>query len=70
MLTCSLGRSCTYLKAEATNMISGMSKEKPALDLFLCIEYVWSEYEVRGDTTIKIGAREPSTSDTIPILQI
>ena len=32
----------SYLRKDATSMINGMSREKPALDLVLCIEYVWS----------------------------
>lgn len=50
-----------HLKKEATSIISGMSKEKPALDLFRCIEKAWSLYERMGDMIRKIGAQKPAT---------
>lgn len=31
-----------YFKMDATSMMSGMSRENPALDLFLCIDNAWS----------------------------
>lgn len=36
----SVGRP--YLNIEATSMISGMSRENPALDLLRCIDMTWS----------------------------
>lgn len=38
-------------------MINGMSREKPALDLFRCIERAWSLYEKIGDKIRKRGAQ-------------
>lgn len=38
-------------------MISGISREKPALVFLRCIEIAWSLYERIGDRTMKIGAR-------------
>lgn len=41
-----LARCChwklTYLSIEATSMIRGMSREKPALDFVLCMDTAWS----------------------------
>lgn len=42
-------------------MISGMSREKPALDLFLYIDSAWSLYERIGDKIKKRGAQKPAT---------
>ena len=54
---------------DATNIIKGISSEKPALDFVLCMEYVWSAYEVMGEIMMKTGAMKPVTKDTIPILK-
>lgn len=40
-------------------MISGISREKPVLDLFRCIDRAWSLYERMGDMTMKKGATQP-----------
>lgn len=50
-----------HLKKEATSMINGMSREKPALDLLRCIESAWSLYERTGDMMRKRGAQKPAT---------
>lgn len=42
-------------------MISGMSREKPALDLFRYMESAWSLYERMGDRIRKRGAQKPAT---------
>lgn len=60
--------AASYLKTDATSMINGISKEKPALDLVRCMEYVWSAYEVMGEIIMKMGAAKPVTKDTMPIL--
>jgi hypothetical protein len=54
---------------DATNIINGISSEKPVLDFVLYIEYVWSAYEVMGEIMIKTGAMKPVKKDTIPILK-
>jgi len=46
-----------YLNSDATSMINGISREKPALDLFRRIEMAWSLYEMMGDRIRKRGAR-------------
>jgi hypothetical protein len=38
-----------YLRIEATSMIRGMSREKPAEDLVLWILHIWSAYDVTGE---------------------
>jgi hypothetical protein len=43
--------SNTYLSIDATSMIRGISKEKPSLLFDLCIDIIWSAYEVIGDST-------------------
>ncbi len=45
-----------YLNRDATSMMSGMSREKPALDLVRYMERAWSPYERMGDRIRKIGA--------------
>ena len=40
----------------ATSIISGISSEKPALDLFLLIDQICSAYDVTGEVTINKGA--------------
>lgn len=42
-------------------MISGMSKEKPALDLFRYMDSAWSLYDRIGDRIKKRGAQKPAT---------
>lgn len=42
-------------------MINGMSREKPALDLFRYMESAWSLYERMGDMIRKRGAQKPAT---------
>ena len=46
--------------------MSGISSENPSLDLVLCMEYIWSAYEVIGDATRKIGAAWLITVDRKP----
>ena len=43
--------SKTYLSIDATSMIRGISKEKPSLLFDLCIDIIWSAYDVMGDST-------------------
>jgi len=54
---------------DATSIINGISRENPALDFVRCIEYIWSAYEVMGETMMKIGATKPVMKDTRPILK-
>lgn len=56
-----------YLSSEATSMMSGMSREKPALDFVRCIEYAWSLYERTGDSTRNTGVRYPERVVNHPI---
>ena len=46
----------SHLKKEATSMMSGMSREKPALDLLRCIATAWSPYERMGEKIRNRGA--------------
>ena len=39
-----------------TSIMSGMSRENPALERFLLIDHIWSAYEVIGEVTMKTGA--------------
>ena len=39
------------MRMEATSMISGMSREKPADDRFLWMDQIWSAKEVTGEET-------------------
>lgn len=41
---------------DATSIIRGMSKEKPALDFVRYIEYPWSLYDSTGDIIKNTGA--------------
>jgi hypothetical protein len=50
-------RIFAHLRREATSMIRGMSREKPALDLFRRMDRAWSLYEKTGDMMRNIGAR-------------
>lgn len=52
-----LGTEPSHLKKEATSMINGMSREKPALDLLRCMERAWSLYERIGDIIRKRGVQ-------------
>lgn len=47
-------------------MIRGMSSENPALDLVLCIEKIWSEYEMTGEAMMNRGAMKPDINERIP----
>jgi hypothetical protein len=58
----------SYLSRDATSIIRGISSENPALDFVRCIAYVWSAYEVIGETIINKGAITPEMKDTMPIL--
>jgi hypothetical protein len=49
-------RSAAHFAIEATSMISGTSREKPADDRFLFIDHIWSAYEVTGEVMRKRGA--------------
>ena len=51
-------------------MMRGMSSEKPALDLFLCIETIWSPYEMMGDMTMKKGAAKPVRALSQPMMNV
>jgi hypothetical protein len=51
-------------------MMSGMSNEKPALDLVRYIEYAWSLYESTGERTRKAGVKYPDSVVNHPILPI
>lgn len=51
-------------------MISGISRENPALDFVRYIEYVWSPYEVMGETIINTGAMTPVMKETIPMVKL
>ncbi len=42
---------------EATSIMRGMSSEKPADDLFLLTDHIWSAYDVTGEVTMKKGAK-------------
>lgn len=42
-------------------MMSGMSREKPALDLFRYMDSAWSLYDRIGDRIKKRGAQKPAT---------
>jgi hypothetical protein len=61
--------SAAYFSIDATSIINGISSENPALDFVRCIEYIWSAYEVMGETMMKIGATKPVMKDTRPILK-
>ncbi len=65
---CARSKAASYLRTDATSIINGISNEKPALDLVLCMEYVWSAYEVMGEMIMKMGAAKPVTKDMKPIL--
>lgn len=41
----------TNFVMEATSMIKGISREKPAEERLRCMEYIWSAYEVMGEVT-------------------
>lgn len=47
----SKGRDKTYLKMDATSMMRGISNENPAEFLDRWMLYIWSEYEISGDST-------------------
>jgi hypothetical protein len=51
-------------------MMSGISNEKPALDLVRYIEYAWSLYESTGERIRKAGVRYPNSVVNHPILPI
>jgi hypothetical protein len=65
-----LGSAMANLSSDATSMIRGMSREKPALDLVRCIEYAWSLYESTGDKMRNAGVRYPDSVVNQPMLPI
>jgi hypothetical protein len=59
----------TYRRIDAASIISGISRENPALDFDLYIAAIWSAYEVIGDTMINTGATKPATKEsTAPMM--
>jgi hypothetical protein len=46
----------THFNIEATSIINGMSREKPADERLLLIDHIWSPYEVTGELTMNSGA--------------
>lgn len=59
-------RRKAYRRIDATSIISGISRENPALDFDLYIAAIWSAYEVIGDTIMNTGATKPVTKESTP----